>query len=373
MFEVEVVIVGAGVVGLAIAREASARGHETLVLDAHLSAGQGISSRNSEVIHAGVYYPSGSLKAFHCVRGRRLLYDYCQQKNVPFRKTGKLIVATEPIEEVKLEAIASAAVANGVVGEDSLTFLTASEARALEPELHCTAALLSPSTGILDSHSFVRQLMTDAAKSGAEFSFGTRVDMIEPGSVHRLKGISHGEHFEVSARYLFMAAGLHTAAICRAAGLQAPPDYWLKGNYFALGPLSPFQRLVYPIPVEGGLGIHMTIDMAGHARFGPDTQETDTEQYAVDETRVMDFEDSIRRYWPGLPKDALLPGYAGIRPKLKSAPGATADFVIDGPAQLGVEGLVALHGIESPGLTASLSLGEAAYIEMFGGEFRCLA
>lgn len=366
MCEVEVAIIGAGVVGLAIAREASSRGHETLVLEANLTAGQGISSRNSEVIHAGIYYPVDSLKAFHCVRGRRLLYEYCQEKSVPFRKTGKLIVATEPSEEAKLEAIASNAAANGLVGEDSLLYFTGREVRDLEPEVSCTAALLSPSTGIVDGHAYINQLITDAGAYGADFSFGTRVDTIEPGSPHRLVGTSHGEYFEITAHHLFVAAGLHTTAICRAAGLPAPEDYWLKGNYFALNRPSPFRRLIYPVPVEGGLGVHVTIDMAGQVRFGPDTQAIDSENYDVDATRLMEFESSIRRYWPNLPDDALSPGYAGIRPKLRANIGQTADFVIDGPDQLGLEGLIALHGIESPGLTSSLSLGEAAYKAMFG-------
>lgn len=370
MYEVEVAIVGAGVVGLAIAREALSKGRETLVLEANLSPGQGISSRNSEVIHAGIYYPVGSLKAFHCIRGRRMLYDYCREKSVPFRKTGKLIVATESSEEVKLEAIASNAEANGVVGEDSLLYLTGAEVRTLEPELFCTSALLSPSTGIIDSHAYIHQLVADADAYGADFSFGTRVDMIEPGSPHRLAGISHGERFEIGARYLFVAAGLHTTELCRAAGLPAPEDYWLKGNYFSLNRPGPFRRLVYPVPVEGGLGVHVTIDISGHVRFGPDTQAINSENYDVDATRLIEFENSIRRYWPGLPDDALLAGYAGIRPKLKAARGKVADFIIDGPDQLGVEGLVALHGIESPGLTSSLSLGEAACTAMFGSEHR---
>lgn len=368
MHEVEVAIIGAGVVGLAIAREASSKGHETLVLEANLAPGQGISSRHSEVIHAGVYYPAGSLKALHCVRGRRLLYDYCREKSVPFRKIGKLIVATEPNEEAKLEAISITAAANGLADDELLLHLTGHEVRTLEPELSCISALLSPSTGIINSHAYINQLMADAAACGADFSFGTRVDIVEPGPTHHLLGTSHGEHFEISARYLFVAAGLHTTAICREAGIPTPEDYWLKGNYFALNRSGPFRRLVYPVPVEGGLGVHATIDMAGQVRFGPDTQAIESENYEVDVTRMMQFESSIRRYWPSLPDDALSPDYAGIRPKLKTARGQVADFVIDGPDQLGIEGFVALHGIESPGLTSSLSLGEAAYITMFGGE-----
>ena len=366
MLKVEVIVIGAGVIGLAIAREVAARGHETLVLEAGLSPGQGISSRNSEVVHAGLYYPEDSLKALHCIRGRRLLYEYCEEKSVPFRKIGKLIVATEPAEDVKLEQIALSAVANGVLGEDALLPLTGREACALEPDLACTSALFSPATGIVDSHAYMSRLMADATSYGADFSFGTSVDCIEPGPTHQLSGISRGERFEISARYLFVSAGLHTTAMCRAAGLPAPEDYWLKGNYFSLNAPGPFNHLIYPVPSEEGLGIHVTIDMAGQVRFGPDTQVIDSEDYDVDATRMTDFENSIRRYWPGLPVSALSPSYAGIRPKLKAVSGKQADFVIDGPDQLGVERLVALHGIDSPGLTSSLSLGAAAYSKMFG-------
>ena len=234
MHQVEVAVVGAGVVGLAIAREVSAQGHETLVLEAGRSQGQGISSRNSEVVHAGLYYPKGSLKALHCVRGRRLLYEYCEGKSVPFRKTGKLIVATESAEDAQLEHIALRAVENGVVGKDALLPLTGREACALEPHLSCTSALLSPATGIVDSHAYMSQLMADATSYGADFSFGTSVDCIEPGPAHQLSGISQGERFKISARFLFVSAGLHTTAMCRAAGLAAPEDYWLKATIIFL-------------------------------------------------------------------------------------------------------------------------------------------
>ena len=361
----DVVVIGAGVIGLAIAREAASRGHQTLVVDSNLGPGQGISSRNSEVIHAGVYYPVGSLKAFHCIRGRRMLYNYCLKKSVPFCKTGKLIVATDSAENIILANIAARSAKNGVVGEDALTFLTGSEARSLEPALFCTSALLSPSSGIIDSHCYMTHLMMDAGTNGADFSFGTSVDTIEPGSLHRVAGSSHGERFEINARHVFVAAGLHTAALCRNAGLSTPDDYWLKGNYFTLNRPAPFSRLIYPVPVKGGLGVHVTLDMCGQIRFGPDTQAVETENYDVDLMRVNEFESSIRRYWPGLPAGSLSPAYSGIRPKLFNTSGNDADFVIDGPEQLGIDGFVALHGIDSPGLTSSLSLGIAACDKMF--------
>jgi L-2-hydroxyglutarate oxidase LhgO len=365
MFDFENVIIGSGVVGLAIARELAQRGREVLLVEKERSFGMGISSRNSEVIHAGIYYAEGSQKAFHCVRGRKMLYDYCLKKGVPFKKTGKLIIATDPSEDEKLEAIAAQAQANGLVGEDALSLLKGAEARELEPELSCSSALLSPSTGIIDSHAYMKQLTLDAQKSGAEFSFGTTISQIEPGAPHRLAGSSLGEDFNITAQRIFVAAGLHTANICKSAGLQTPESYWLKGNYFLLNSASPFRRLIYPVPVEGGLGVHVTIDMGGQTRFGPDTQVVKTENYNVDPARLVAFESAVRRYWPGLPDNSLSPGYAGIRPKLKTASGHAADFIIDGPEQLGIDGLVALHGIESPGLTSSLSLGEAAYHKMF--------
>ena len=366
MPDFENVVIGAGVVGLAIARELAQRGRGVLVVEKEQSFGMGISSRNSEVIHAGIYYPEGSQKAFHCVRGRKMLYEYCVEKAVPFKKTGKLIVATDLSEDGKLQAIAAQAKANGLDGEDALLPLTEAAARELEPELSCSSALLSPSTGIVDSHAYMTHLLSDAQVSGAEFSFRTSINCFKPGSPHRLKGISNGEQFDITAQNIFFAAGLYTVKICRSAGFQTPQDYWLKGNYFTLNRTGPFSRLIYPVPVEGGLGVHVTIDMGGQTRFGPDTQAIETENYDVNSERSIKFERSIRKYWPGLPDDSILPGYAGIRPKLKTASGREADFIIDGPEQLGFEGLVALYGIESPGLTSSLSLGEAAYNTMFG-------
>lgn len=360
MFDFENIVIGSGCIGLAIARELALSERGVLVIEKEQSFGMGISSRSSEVIHAGVYYPEDSKKALHCLRGREMLYDYCDKNEVPYKKTGKLIVATDPDEERKLEAIESRAQANGLIGEDALIPLTSSEVRRLEPELYCLSALLSPSTGIIDSHAYMNQLILDAQIRGAEFSFNTLINRIEPGSPHRLSGVSYGEKFDITAQHVFIAAGLHTAQICRSAGIQAPPDYWLKGNYFKLNQASPFRRLIYPVPVEGGLGVHATIDMGGSTRFGPDTQDTDTEDYCVDPMRFSEFEVSIRKYWPGLKDSSLSPDYAGIRPKLRTVSGHAADFIVDGPNQHGFDGLLVLHGIESPGLTSSLSLAKEA-------------
>lgn len=368
MDSIDVAVIGAGAIGLAIARLAAQRGHEVLVIDKNGQPGMGISSRNSEVIHAGVYYPKGSLKAQHCVNGKRMIYDYCAKLGVPYKKTGKLIVATTAREDTKLEDIALHAEANGLVGEEALRHLSSCEVAALEPDLACTSALLSPSTGIIDSHQFIQQLVLDAGANGSEFSFGTLVEAIEPGTPHRLIGTSQGEKFDITVRHLFITAGLHTTSLARSANVPSPSDYWLKGNYFVLNQQGPFSRLIYPVPVEGGLGVHVTLDMGGGTRFGPDTQSISDEDYYVDPARGADFEKAIRRYWPGLPNNALQPGYSGIRPKLKAASGRAADFVIDGPEQTNYDGLVVLHGIESPGLTSSLSLAEASCNAMFKGQ-----
>ncbi|MEJ5220060.1 NAD(P)/FAD-dependent oxidoreductase [Cognatishimia sp. D5M38] len=365
MDEVEVVVIGAGVVGMAIAREASMRGHDVLVVDALSHVGGGISSRNSEVIHAGIYYPVGSEKALHCKRGRQMLYDYCATNSVPFRKTGKLIVATSSEDEGKLAGILEKASANGLNGEDSLQHLTKADVRKLEPELYCKSALFSPSTGIIDSHTYINQLMADACSHGADVCLETTVEHLDIGPPHCITGVSRGERFQIATQNLFIAAGLHSASLCRSAGISSPDDYWLKGNYFVLDRPAPFRHLVYPVPAAGGLGVHLTLDLAGSARFGPDTEPVSVEDYRVSSDRVGGFERAIRRYWPGLPDNSLTPGYSGIRPKLRTVTGNEGDFCLDGPGELGVEGLVALNGIESPGLTSSLSIGIAAYSKIF--------
>ena len=361
MNDFETVIVGAGVIGLAVARELAQRGQNVLILEKERSFGMGISSRNSEVIHAGVYYRTGSLKAKHCVQGRKLLYTYCEQKGVNYRRIGKLIVATNHAEMKVLNDIQSCSDENGLVGSDRLEMLSKNKVSEIEPELSCVAALYSPSTGVIDSHAYMQNLAWDAESLGATLAYNTEVKVINYKNEIRVIGESVGEKFEVKARNLILAAGISTAQISTEAHLPTPPSYWLKGNYFSLRQQAPFDHLIYPVPSAGGLGTHLTLDLHGRAKFGPDTQAIDCEDYTVDPARVDDFERSIRRYWPGLPSNSLAPAYAGIRPKIYSLSSDEPDFNIFTPEQTGVEGLYVLHGIESPGLTSSLSLaGEIA-------------
>jgi L-2-hydroxyglutarate oxidase LhgO len=358
MSDVDVVVVGAGVVGLAIARALASGGREVMVLEAADAFGTGTSSRNSEVIHAGIYYPRGSLKARLCVAGRERLYDYCESHGVPHRRCGKLIVATSEAQLAELEKIKSAAQANGVI----LDQLSAVQARALEPQLHCTGALLSPTTGIIDSHSYMLSLLGEAERHGATLVCDSTVTAarIEPDGVR--VSVNNGET-ELSARMLINSAGLSAPDVAaRIEGFPAQHlrrGYLAKGNYFTLATRSPFSRLVYPVPEPGGLGVHLTLDLAGRARFGPDVQWVDDLDYAVDPRRGDRFYGEVRKYWPDLPDGALEPAYSGIRPKISAQGEPNADFVIEGPTTHGVSSVVNLFGIESPGLTASLAIAEA--------------
>ncbi|TCZ66889.1 NAD(P)/FAD-dependent oxidoreductase [Roseicella aquatilis] len=359
MEETDCVVVGAGVVGLAVARALAEAGREVLVLDAAEGIGTETSSRNSEVIHAGIYYPAGSLMARACVEGKHRLYAYCRERGIPHSNCGKLIVATDEAEAERLDSIRARAAANGV---PDLRRLTRAEALALEPELHCTAALLSPSTGIIDSHAYMLSLQGDAEHAGAVFVFHAPVlggQATEGGVILRVGG---AEPMALRCRTLVNAAGLHAPRLARGItgmpGQIIPTAYYAKGNYFTLTGRNPFSRLIYPVPVPGGLGTHLTIDLGGQARFGPDVEWVQEIDYEVDPRRGDSFYAAIRRYWPGLQDGALAPGYSGIRPKIVP-PGAPAqDFTILGPREHGVPGLVHLFGIESPGLTASLALGE---------------
>jgi len=356
---VECVVVGAGVVGLAVARALALSGREVLVLEAAEGIGTETSSRNSEVIHAGIYYAQGSLMARTCVAGRKKLYAYCAERGVPHRNCGKLIVATNEEEAGRLEAIRARAAANGV---DDLRLIPAAEAKAMEPALQCTAALVSPSTGIIDSHAYMLALQGDAENAGAVFAFHAPVEGGRVGEAGITLRVGGAEPMELACRLLINSAGLHAPRLARSLeGMPAehvPQAYFAKGNYFTFSGRSPFSRLIYPVPVPGGLGTHLTIDLAGQARFGPDVEWVDGLDYAVDPRRAESFYASIRRWWPGLPDGALQPGYAGIRPKIVP-PGAPAqDFVVQGRATHGVPGLINLFGIESPGLTASLALAE---------------
>lgn len=357
MEEVDCVVVGAGVVGIAVARALAQAGREVIVLDAAEGIGTETSSRNSEVIHAGIYYPAGSLQARSCVAGKWMLYDYCRERGIPHQNCGKLIVATNEEEAGKLLGIQARAAANGV---PDLKLLTAEEARAMEPALVCTAALHSPSTGIVDSHAYMLSLQGDAESAGAVFAFHAPVLSGRVSNRGVEIEVGGAEPMRLSARTLVNSGGLHAPKLAQAIqGMPAdhvPTAYYAKGNYFTLTGRSPFSRLIYPVPVPGGLGTHLTIDLGGQARFGPDVEWIDSIDYEVDPARGDSFYASIRRWWPGLRDGQLAPGYAGIRPKTVP-PGAPAqDFVVQGPRQHGVAGLFHLFGIESPGLTASLAL-----------------
>jgi L-2-hydroxyglutarate oxidase LhgO len=356
---VDCVVIGAGVVGLAIARALALAGREVIVVEAAEGIGTETSSRNSEVIHAGIYYPKGSLMARTCVAGRRLLYAYCAEHGVPHRNCGKLIVATNEAESAKLAEIKGRAEANGVEG---MRLLSAAEAMAMEPNLHCTAALLSPSTGIIDSHSYMLALQGDAEACGAMYAFHSPVQAARVANAGIDLEVGGAEPMKLRCRLAINSAGLHAPTLAKKiVGLPSdcvPPAYYAKGNYFTLTGRSPFSRLIYPVPVPGGLGVHITVDMGGQAKFGPDVEWIDDIDYTVDPHRADKFYAAVRRYWPGLKDGALQPGYAGIRPKTVPQGAPAQDFVVQGPADHGVPGLINLFGIESPGLTASLALAE---------------
>ena len=362
MDRVDAVVVGAGVIGLAAGRALAARGLETLVLEATGGIGNGISSRNSEVIHAGLYDTPTSLKARLCVAGREQLYAYCESHGVPHRRCGKLVVATSAAQTDALQAIARRATANGVTG---LRWLAAEEAIALEPALHCEAALLSTVTGIIDSHALMLAYLGDLERDGGALALRSPLDgaqIVGDGFVLQVGGDAPSE---LATGVLVNAGGLDAPAIARRIdGLaldHVPKPRFAKGNYFSLTGRTPFSHLIYPVPEPGGLGVHLTLDLAGQGRFGPDVEWLDarsTEQidYAVDAGRGDRFYAAIRRYWPALPDGALAPAYSGVRPKLSGPGDPAADFAVQGPAEHGVAGLVNLFGIESPGLTASLAI-----------------
>jgi L-2-hydroxyglutarate oxidase LhgO len=356
MESLDCIVVGAGVVGLAIARSFALAGREVIVLEREASIGTGISSRNSEVVHAGMYYPAGSLKAQLCVAGNAMLRAYAASRDVPFKMVGKLIVATSEEEEGALGEILSRGHENGVNG---LANISQSQAQRLEPQLRCTAALFSRDTGIIDSHALMLSLQGDLEARGGVIAFRSPV----VGGVPREGGIQldvgGSQPMQVRARTLVIASGLAACPLARAVGLsKVPQERLCKGNYFALTGKSPFQHLVYPVPVPGGLGTHYTLDLAGRGRFGPDVEWIEREDYTVDPARADGFYAAIRRYWPELRDGALEPSYAGIRPKIVGANGLLNDFRIDGPQDHGIPGVVALYGIESPGLTCSLAIAE---------------
>ncbi len=357
---VECAVVGAGVVGLAVARALALRGREVVVLEAEDAIGTHTSSRNSEVIHAGIYYPTGSLKARLCVSGKRALYAYCADRGVPYDNCGKLIVACAEDELAGLDKLRKQAIANGV---GDLELLAPRVVQQMEPEIRCVGALQSPSTGIIDSHALMLAYQGEAEAGGAMIAFNSPVEggRVAEGGVE-LK-VGGDAAMSLRCKYLVNSAGLGAPALAAALAdfpkAHVPPGYLCKGNYFTLtGVKSPFRRLIYPAPEQAGLGVHVTLDLAGQARFGPDVEWVDTIDYNVDPKRADSFYAAIRRYWPGLPDGALAPGYAGMRPKLQRKGEPARDFVIEGPADHGVPGVVNLYGIESPGLTASLAIAD---------------
>jgi L-2-hydroxyglutarate oxidase LhgO len=359
MEKVECVVVGAGVIGLAVARRLAQAGREVIILESSEGIGTGTSSRNSEVIHAGIYYPAGSLMARMCVGGKQALYRYCVDHGIPHRNCGKLIVATTPKETEKLQSIRAHAEANGVL---DLEILSGVDARKLEPELNCDAALLSPSTGIIDSHAYMLALRGEAEEAGAACAFLTPI-LRARAVASRIEIDAGGDTpMSLECRLLVNAAGLNAPAVARNIdGMPIeliPPAYLAKGNYFSCSARSPFSHLIYPVPEPGGLGVHLTLDMAGQARFGPDVEWVERVDYAVDPARAERFYPAIRRYWPALPDGALAPSYSGIRPKIVPPAVAAQDFLIQGPGDHGIDGLINLFGIESPGLTSSLAIAE---------------
>ncbi len=361
--DIDCVVLGAGVVGLAIARKLALSGRDVMIIEAGPGIGTGVSSRNSEVIHAGIYYAPGSLKASLCVQGKQQLYDYCTERDIPYKRLGKLIVATTPEQVARLDQIARQASQCGV---HDLYPITGQEARRLEPALQCQAALVSPSTGIIDSHALMLALQGDAEHHGASCIFHTpfvQGQVLDSG----LFALEFGgaQAITLTTNCVINATGLSAPAVARALQGQPtdliPKTYYCKGSYFSLSGTAPFSHLIYPLPNDAGLGVHLTLDMGGRAKFGPDTEWIDSEDYRLDPTRAALFYAAIRHYWPQLPDQSLNPDYTGIRPKIVPAGQPAADFILAGPAMHGVPQLVNLFGIESPGLTACLAIADAVY------------
>jgi L-2-hydroxyglutarate oxidase LhgO len=365
--EVDCIVIGAGVIGLAAARALARDGRSVMILERERHFGMHTSSRNSEVIHAGIHYRPGSLKGRTCVSGRELLYRYCGERGIAHRRCGKFIVATSDQQLSLLHAVESQARGNGVF---DLEWLDGAQARRREPALSCVAALWSPSSGIIDSHAYLLSLLADAEAHGAEIAYGAGVSSLRPTPRGIELAIESEPRPVLRAQVVVNSAGLDAHRVAQSIDgfprQHIPGVRYAKGSYFALNGRAPFSRLIYPVPESGGLGIHMTLDLAGQARFGPDVEWVDAVDYGVDAARAAEFYGAIRRYWPTLADGQLSPAYAGIRPKLGKAADAAADFRISGPAEHGIAGVVNLFGIESPGLTASLAL--AAHIAAIVGE-----
>lgn len=354
------IVIGAGVVGLAVAREMAQKGREVLVLEKTDTIGTGVSARNSEVIHAGLYYPQGSLKARLCVAGRAMLYDYLNERGIEYKRCGKLVVATNSIEEKALDGILKKAQINGV---DDMVKISQAEALSLEPELLCKSALLSPSTGVFDSHAYMLNLQGDAERCGATFAFLNSVvgGCIENGKIE-LDILGENGILRLECKTLINAAGLGAQNVALSIKgfptKKVPPQYFAKGSYFTLSGKAPFSRMIYPIPGKASLGTHYTCDLGGQGRFGPDIQWVDKINYNVDPARATSFYTAIRQYWPGIADRELSPAYSGIRPKIHAPGEETSDFIIQGTSIHGVNSLVNLFGIESPGLTSSMAISQ---------------
>ncbi len=359
MDHIEAIVIGAGVVGLAVARQLAMQGHEVIILEAESAIGSITTARNSCVIHAGIYYPAGSRKARHCVAGRDKLYAYLRERGLPYQQCGKIIVATNEAQLSKLEEIRAKAAANGV---HDLKLLSGAEAKALEPAVSSVGGLFSPSTGIVDVHELIHSYLGDAENHGAMLALRSPVTAIARQGENFIVSTGGDTPTTLSCRMLVNAAGLGAQQIAHLlADLPAstiPPQYLAKGNYFSLSGAQPFTHLVYPVPEPGGLGVHVTLDLAGKVRFGPDVEWVETQDYAVNPARAAHFYTAIRRYWPDLPDGALQPDYSGIRPKISDPTSPHADFTLHGAETHGISHLVNLYGIESPGLTSSLSLAE---------------
>jgi L-2-hydroxyglutarate oxidase LhgO len=363
----QVFVVGAGVVGLAVARQAALSGHEVTVAEAAGAIGTGTSSRNSEVIHAGLYYPTNSLRARHCVRGRHLLYALCQSHGIPHRKLGKLLIVTETADIPKLEALYAQALINGV---ENLTMLEAADAMRMESALSCVSAFHSPETGIVDSHRYMLALRGDIEDRGGVVALRTPVERITKTPAGWDIHFGGAQPGKVHADAVVNAAGHGAQRLAKVTegypSTRVPRHVLAKGNYFKFSGKAAFSRLIYPAPVPGGLGVHVTLDLGGAMRFGPDVEWIEKENYDVDPRRAASFYSYIRKYWPGLPDGTLVPDYAGIRPKLTGPGEPAADFMIDSPAEHGISKLVHLFGIESPGLTSALSLAEEVVASLTG-------
>ena len=365
MPDFDCIIVGAGVIGLAIARELSLSGQSVIILEKEGAVGTETSSRNSEVIHSGLYYPAGSLKALYCVEGNRLLYSYCYSKNIPYKKCGKLIVAADQSEIAGLRSLLLKGKNNGC---DDLLLLDGEGVGVLEPKLNCVAALLSPSTGIIDSANYMLNLLGDAEASGANIAFCSPFIRAKISDGLFIVDVGGKEPAQISSHKFINASGLHASIVASGIdGLDSkfiPQTNYAKGNYFNLQRAAPFRHLIYPAPQIHGLGVHLTLDLGGQARFGPDVEWVTSIEYTVDARRSDSFYAAIRRYWPDLPSNSLMPAYSGIRPKICGPNDPAPDFRLDGPDFHGIDGLVNLFGIESPGLTSSLAIAKAVAIKI---------